>query len=59
MRDGWAWATAPMAKVTADTGPQSSGLNARKGREIFVGSDRANRRFLVDLAKADVSDMYE
>jgi creatinine amidohydrolase len=60
LRERWAWAPRPWTQVSADTGignPRAS--TAEKGR-VYV--ERVAERigdFLVELAQADVDDMYE
>jgi creatinine amidohydrolase len=59
MRDGWAWAPRQWTKVTADTGiGDPTAATPEKGAAYFAAvSDRISR-FLIDLAAADVANLY-
>jgi len=59
-REGWAWTERKWSKVTADTGignPIAS--TAEKGKRFFEAITQKMAGLLVELAKADVKDMYE
>ena len=60
LRERWAWAPRPWTQVTADTGiGNPKAATAEKG-ERYVGEvTRKVADFLVELAAADVGDMYE
>ncbi|MDA0328988.1 MAG: creatininase family protein [Gemmatimonadetes bacterium] len=60
LRDGTAWAPRQWRHVTKDTGvgdPRAA--SAEKGRRFFEAVTRTLGDFLVDLASADLNDMYE
>jgi len=60
LRDGWAWAPRRWSKVTDDTGtgnPKAS--TAAKGEKFLAAATERIGGFLVDLANADVDEMYE
>ncbi|HMI47296.1 MAG TPA: creatininase family protein [Gemmatimonadaceae bacterium] len=60
LRDGWAWAPRQWTKVTDDTGtgnPKAS--TAAKGEKFLTAVTKRIGGFLVDLAKADLKDLYE
>lgn len=59
-REGWAWAPRDWRQVTADTGignPKRS--TAEKGRKYFDIVVQRLSQFLVDLAKAETTKLYE
>lgn len=60
LRDGWAWAPRQWTKVTDDTGTGNPAASTpEKGEKFFRAvSDRIGG-FLVELAAADLSEMYE
>src|SRR5919199_319911 len=60
LRERWAWAPRPWTQVTSDTGiGNPKAATAAKG-ERYVGEvTRQVAEFLVELAEADVGDMYE
>jgi creatinine amidohydrolase len=60
LRDGVAWAPRDWAKVTADTGvgdPRRA--TAEKGARFFADVCDTLAAFIVELAAADVTDLYE
>jgi creatinine amidohydrolase len=60
LRERWAWAPRPWTQVSDDTGignPRAA--TAEKGREYVDEVTRRIGDFLVELAEADVEDMYE
>lgn len=59
MREGWAWSPRPWTRVTADTGigdPRAA--TQEKGAAYFAEVTKRIGRFLIDLAGADVNDLY-
>jgi creatinine amidohydrolase len=59
MREGWAWAPRRWTQVSADTGvgdPREA--TAEKGAKYFQAVTDKFGQFLIDLAGADVSDLY-
>lgn len=60
LRDGWAWAPRQWSKVTEDTGTGNPAKStAEKGEKFFRAVTERIGGFLVDLANADPSNMYE
>jgi creatinine amidohydrolase len=60
LRDGWVWAPRQWSRVTSDTGtgdPRAS--TAAKGEKFLAAVAEKIGGFLVDLARADLEDMYE
>lgn len=60
LREGWAWAPRQWTKVSADTGTGNPAASTPAKGERFV--EAVTRRiggFLVELAGAEVEDMYE
>lgn len=59
-REGWAWAPRRWTQVTADTGVGNPAqATAEKGRRYVDAVARQIADFLVDLASADVNDLYD
>jgi len=59
-REGWAWAPRRWTQVTDDTGVGNPAqATAAKGRRYFEAVCRQIAGFLIELAKADPSAMYE
>lgn len=60
LREGWAWAPRQWTQVSADTGVGDPGAASRQKGERYTSAvvERLSR-FLVDLAAADPSDLYE
>ena len=59
-RDGWAWAPRQWTKVTDDTGTGNPyAATAAKGENFIRAVTERVGRFLVDLAAADLDNMYE
>lgn len=59
-REGWAWAPRQWTQVSADTGigdPRAS--NREKGERYTSAVVERLSRFLIDLAAADLDDLYE
>lgn len=60
MREGWAWAPRPWTSVTSDTGVGNpAAATAAKGRSYAEEVTRHLSDFLIELARADTSDLYE
>jgi creatinine amidohydrolase len=60
MREGWAWAPRPWTTVTSDTGVGNpAAATADKGRSYAEEVTRHLSDFLIELARADTSDLYE
>lgn len=59
LREGWAWAQRAWTQVTADTGVGNPALaSAEKGRRYFEAVTQKIATFLVELAAADLHDLY-
>jgi creatinine amidohydrolase len=60
LREGWAWAPRHWSKVTEDTGTGNPARStAVKGEKFLSAVTERIGGFLVDLANADPSNMYE
>ena len=60
LREGWAWTQREWTKVTEDTGVGSPrAATPEKGRRYFEAVTQKIGGFLVELAAADASDLYE
>lgn len=60
LRDGLAWAPRNWTQVTTDTGVGNpSAATAQKGQAFFTALTERLGGFLVDLAKADLDELYE
>ena len=60
LREGWVWAPRKWTKVTSDTGTGNPrAATVEKGQKYFEVVTEKFAGFLVELAKADPSDMYE
>lgn len=60
LREGWAWTQREWTKMTADTGVGNPAkATPDKGRRYFEAVTQKIGEFLVDLAAADVNDLYE
>jgi len=60
LRDGWAWAPRHWREVTDDTGTgDPKAATVEKGEKFLRAVAERIGGFLVDLAKADVNNMYE
>ncbi|HKO15596.1 MAG TPA: creatininase family protein [Gemmatimonadaceae bacterium] len=60
LREGWAWAPRDWRQATADTGvgnPKQA--SAEKGRSYAEAAVQKLSQYFIDLAKADLSKMYE
>jgi creatinine amidohydrolase len=60
LREGWAWAPRDWRQVTADTGvgnPKKS--TAEKGRNYLEIVTQKLSQFFIDLAKADLTKLYD
>ncbi len=59
LRDGWAWAPRRWTQISADTGTGNPALaSAGKGARYAEEVTRHAADFLVELAQADVNDLY-
>jgi creatinine amidohydrolase len=60
LRDGWAWTPRQWTKVTDDTGTGNPAAStSEKGEKFLRAVTERVAGFLVDLAKADLNEMYE
>ena len=60
LREGWAWAPRQWSKVTSDTGTGNPArATAEKGDKFLKAVTERIGGFLVDLAHADLENMYE
>ena len=60
LREGWAWAPRQWTKVTDDTGTGNPFASTReKGEKYIRAVSEHVGQFLVDLAAADLNNMYE
>jgi creatinine amidohydrolase len=60
MRESWAWAPRQWTKVTADTGIGNPKAATReKGAAYFAAVAEKVGQFLIDLAAADVANLYD
>jgi len=60
LNQGWAWAEREWSKVTEDTGIGNPGkATAEKGRVFFEYLTVKIAEFLVELAEADLKDLYK
>jgi creatinine amidohydrolase len=60
LRERWAWTPRPWTQVSSDTGiGDPHAATAEKGRRYVEEVTRKIGEFLVELAEADVEDMYE
>jgi len=60
LRDGWAWAPRKWTSVTDDTGTGDPKASSReKGEKFMQAVTERVGGFLVDLAGADLDDLYE
>jgi creatinine amidohydrolase len=60
LREGWAWAPRNWVQVSRDTGVgDPRGATAQKGADFFDALTRRVGEFLVDLAAAEIDDLYE
>jgi creatinine amidohydrolase len=60
LRDGWAWAPRQWTKVTDDTGTGNPAAStSEKGEKFLRAVMERIAEFLVDLAAADLGDLYE
>jgi creatinine amidohydrolase len=60
LRDGWAWAPRQWTKVTDDTGTGNPyAATVEKGEKFLNAVTERVGGFLVDLAAADLNNMYE
>lgn len=60
LRENWAWAERQWSKVTEDTGvgnPQKA--SAEKGEAFFRDVTRKLGNFFIELAEADIDNLYE
>ena len=60
LRDGWVWAPRAWTKVTDDTGTGNPATaTAAKGETYLDAVSERIGGFFVDLARANLADMYE
>lgn len=60
MQEGWAWTERKWSKVTADTGiGNPTKATKEKGQKYFNDVVDKVARLIVDIAKADVENLYE
>lgn len=60
LREGWAWAPRNWVMVTKDTGVgDPRGASASQGKDLFERLARRISGYLLDLAHADLEDLYE
>jgi creatinine amidohydrolase len=60
MKEGWVWAQREWSKATDDTGVGNPAhASAEKGQRYLDACCRQIASFLVELAKADIQDLYE
>jgi len=60
VREGWAWAPRQWTRVTADTGiGNPAKATAEKGAAYVTAAVERVAEFLVELAEADLDDLYE
>ncbi len=60
LREGWAWAPRNWVQVSRDTGVgDPRGATGQKGADFFDALTRRVGEFLVDLAAAEIDDLYE
>lgn len=60
LREGWAWAPRNWIQVTADTGVgDPAGATGESGQAFFRALTERIAGFLVELAAADLDDLYE
>lgn len=59
LRQGWAWAQREWSQVTADTGAgDPAEATAAKGAAVLAAACHNIGQFLIELAAADVNDLY-
>ena len=59
LNEGWAWAEREWSKVTQDTGiGNPAKASVEKGEEFFQYLTKNVAKFLVELAEADLNDLY-
>lgn len=60
MKQGWVWAQREWSKATDDTGVGNPAhASAEKGRRYLDACCQQIAAFLVELARADIKDLYE
>lgn len=60
LREKWAWAERKWSKVTADTGiGNPKAASAEKGKKYFNAVTQKVGQLMIDLANADLNDLYE
>lgn len=60
LREGWAWAQRDWPSLTADTGAGDPALSStEKGERFFQALTARLAGYLVELAAADIHDLYE
>lgn len=60
LRERWAWAPRPWTRISADTGVgDPSAATAEKGQAFFTALTARLGDFLVELAAADLDDLYQ
>jgi creatinine amidohydrolase len=59
-REGWAWTPRPWTKISADTGVgDPHAASPEKGQAFAQAVAKQLARFLIDLAAANVAELYE
>ena len=60
LREGWVWTQRDWKKATVDTGVGNPAkATAEKGRVFLEAVSQKIGEFLVDLAGADIDDLYQ
>jgi creatinine amidohydrolase len=60
LREGWVWGQRAWSQATYDTGVgDPSQAKAEKGDKYLLATARQIAGFLLELAKADIQDLYE
>ncbi len=60
LRNGLAWAPRQWTKISKDTGVGNpKAATAEKGKQFSIATSKKIAEFLVDLAKAELNDLYE
>lgn len=60
IKEGWAWSERKWSKVTEDTGiGNPKNATAEKGKKYFDAVTDKVAQLIIDIAKADLNDLYE